>query len=442
MLLGRLAALAVSPGSPIYHAGDEVIAVAASIEQGKLLARAATDALPDEHLRWTGLYGSAHRVTGVHVASGTSIRVISGSGKRALGMGVRNRLQLGDEPGSWERRSGALLYEALRGGLGKVDGGRVLLIGTLSPAHIGDWWPLMLGDGSGPGVHVTVLEAPEDEPWDSYLTIARANPVVRVSASLRRTVLRERDEARLHPWRQPAFEAWRLNRLRQPQQEMLLAVPDWKRVVARPCPAREGKPIIGFDLGASRSWTGVVAMWESGRVEAFGCVAGVPSLADREKQDGVPRGSYEALRDAGALIVDEGKRVTTPATAVEEVGRRGWEPSIIVCDFFKLPDLRDATKLRISPRRQRWSEASEDIGALRRLALDGDLAVDHDSVHALSVSLGSTGVERDTSANLRLARDSSGHRRRDDLAAALVLAAGEHQRRSRRPKRRLRSLIV
>ena len=441
MILGRLAALAVTPGSPIYVKGDEVIAVSASIEMGKLLARAASEVLPEGYLRWTGLAGGGHRVVGVG-PDGSSIRVISGSGKRAMGLGARNRLILGDEPGSWERRSGALLYEALRGALGKVGGSRLLLIGTKSPAYPGDWWPQLLDDGSGPGVHVTVLDAPEDAAWDEYRTITRANPVIRVSESLRRVVLRERDEARLHSWRQPAFESWRLNRLRQPEREMLLTVADWKKVTERPCPPREGKPVVGVDLGASRSWTGAVAAWSNGRVEAFAVVAGLPSLADREKQDGAPRGSYQALADDGSLVVDEGLRMTTAGTAMGEIGRRGWVPVVVVCDTFKVPDLKDATKLRINPRRQRWSEASEDIGALRRLALDGNLAIHPEAAHVLSVSLASTGIERDTSGNMRLSRDSSGHRRRDDLAAALVLAAGEYQRRARRPKRAYKSMIV
>ena len=49
------------------------------------------------------------------------------------------------------------MFEALRGALGKVEGSRLLLIGTKSPAHPGDWWPLLLDAGSGPGTHVTDL---------------------------------------------------------------------------------------------------------------------------------------------------------------------------------------------------------------------------------------------------------------------------------------------
>ena len=75
MLLGsgNCGRLAVSPGSPLFVAGDEVIAVAGSIEQGKLLARAADDALPPGHLRWTGLLGGRPSCRGrPYGQSGTS----------------------------------------------------------------------------------------------------------------------------------------------------------------------------------------------------------------------------------------------------------------------------------------------------------------------------------------------------------------------------------
>ena len=65
-----------------------------------------------------------------------------------MGLGRLNRLLLGDEPGSWDRRSGALMYEALRGALGKVVGGRLLLIGTKSGGH-----GRRTRDCSAPGSH-------------------------------------------------------------------------------------------------------------------------------------------------------------------------------------------------------------------------------------------------------------------------------------------------
>ena len=51
-------------------------------------------------------------------------------------------------------------------------------------------------------------------------------------------------------------------------------------------------------------------------------------------------------------------------------------PNYLVCDFFKIGELRDAVQgsCPIHPRRTRWSESSEDIRALRRMAKDGPLS--------------------------------------------------------------------
>ena len=50
-----------------------------------------------------------------------------------MGLGARNRLLLGDEPGSWERRDGALMFEALTG--------RARQGGRLAAAHDRDQEP-------------------------------------------------------------------------------------------------------------------------------------------------------------------------------------------------------------------------------------------------------------------------------------------------------------
>ena len=235
MLLGRLAALAVTPGSPLHHPRETTVAVAGSIDQGRLLAEAADEVLPDGHLKWTGLETStAHRIVGRHAPSGTAIRVLSSSGKRALGLGARNRLLLADEPASWDERAGSLMAQALQGALGKLPGSRLLIIGTLSPADPDNWWPRMVRSGSGPGRYVQLMDAPEGAPWDSYQTIARANPVVRVSASLRARVLRERDEARTDAQKRHEFKLWRLNHHGQAGRDMLLTPAEWRRVEARP----------------------------------------------------------------------------------------------------------------------------------------------------------------------------------------------------------------
>ena len=46
------------------------------------------------------------------------------------------------------------------------------------------------------------------------------------------------------------FLSFRLNRPSGDESEVLLTVSDWERVIARDAPEREGRPIVGVDLGA------------------------------------------------------------------------------------------------------------------------------------------------------------------------------------------------
>ena len=437
MLLGRLAALAVTPGSPLWHPGEEVIVVAGSIDQGRLLAQAASGVLPEDHLRWSGLTSSgSHRIAGVHVSTGTAIRVISSSGKRAMGLGARNRLFLADEPASWDERSGGLMIEALEGALGKIDGSRLLLIGTRSPAVPDSWWPEMIEAGSQPGRFVQLMAAPPDDPWDDYQTIARANPVVRASKSLRRRILRERDEARRRPAKRKSFEAFRLNREVEIVNEMLVEARDWRRVERREIPPREGRPFVGLDIGASRSWSAAWALWENGRSECYALCAGVPDLAARERQDGMPRGAYTALREDGVLVTDEGRKVARVEVLIDHLIALGIYAEVMTCDRFLVGAVEDAVDGRwpVVPRRARWSEASEDVAAFRALVLDGPLSIAPQCRRLAAVSLGQAVVRSDDQGSVRIIKRKHG-KSRDDVAIAGVLAAGSLERAGRERSR-------
>ena len=228
-----------------------------------------------------------------------------------------------DEPGSWEARGGALMWDALRQSLGKREGQRLLLIGTRAPAEVGTWWPELLEGGSGPGMHIEVLAAPPDAAWDAWPTIRAANPLLNVHGTLRRTVLRERDDARRNPTRRPAFEAYRLNRMVEVAADVLVSVDAWRRVEAREVPPREGRPVVGLDLGSERSWSAAWALWRNGRSECYALCPGIPALAERERMDAMPRGLYRKLHRAGVLLVDEGVRVSRPSVLIDHLA--GWD---------------------------------------------------------------------------------------------------------------------
>ena len=88
-----------------------------------------------------------------------------------------------------------------------------------------------------------MLSAPDDEPWDDWNTIRRCNPLVTVNPELKKTILRERDEARRNLTLRAAFEAYRLNRHVETARQVLIDAPALKAALSRPVPEREGNLI-------------------------------------------------------------------------------------------------------------------------------------------------------------------------------------------------------
>ena len=434
-IVGQLAALALRPGSPTWEPGIETLMVSASLEQSRIMLGFVREALADaeDDYRWLD---SGQRLACTHKATGTKLRVLSSSGKRAMGLSQFSTVYA-DEPAAWETRGGALMFDALRQSLGKRAGQRLVLIGTRAPAEEGSWWPSLLDGGSGAGTHVTVLTAPDDEPWDSWHTIRRVNPLVMHNTSLRKTILRERDDARRDESQRPAFQAYRLNRQVEVYKDMLVSADAWRRVEAREVPERQGRPIVGLDLGAERSWSAAWATYPSGRSECYAVCPGLPDLAERERQDAQPRGLYRKLQEDGVLIVDDGMRVSRPSTLINHLVDVGIDPKVIYCDRFVLGSLKDAVagRWQVVPRVTRWSEATEDIAGFRRLVADGPLSIAPECRALARVALSQAVVNSDDQGSVRLAKRRHG-RSRDDVAVSGVLACGALARSLSRPPRR------
>ena len=438
-IVGQLGALALRPGSPTWEPGIETLMVSASLEQSRIMLGFVREALEDvaDDYRWLD---SGQRLACTHKTTGTKLRVLSSSGKRAMGLSQFSTIYA-DEPAAWEARGGALMFDALRQSLGKRPGQRLVLIGTRAPAEDGSWWPSLLDGGSGPGTHVTVLTAPDGAPWDAWDTIRRVNPLVMHNASLRKTILRERDDARRDETQRPAFQAYRLNRQVEVYRDVLITADAWRAVEGRTVPEREGRPVVGLDVGAERSWTGCWALWPNGRSECYAVCPGIPDLAERERQDAMPRGLYRRLHADGVLVVDDGVRVSRPATLIAHLVSVGILPQTIYCDRFALGTLKDAVAGRwpVVDRVTRWSEATDDISGFRRLVADGPLSIAPECRALARVALSQASVHSDDQGSVRLAKHRHG-RSRDDVAVAGVLACGALARELARagPRRRRR----
>ena len=420
----------LTPGDPLNVPGSEYLLAAASIEQARLVYRFVRDALePAGDYRFLD---SAMRIGVTHKPTKTKLRVLSSNAKTAFGI-VGCPLLVADEPGSWETIGGQLMHDAIATSAGKPGSPmRTVYIGTLAPARAG-WWHDLIDAGSRGSTYIQALRG-RRERWDSYHEIRRCNPLANIDAGFRAKLLEERDDARADSRLLSRFLSYRLNLPSADEADTLLTVDDWERMTARPVPEPAGRPIVALDLGAGRAWSAAVGVWESGRVEALAVAPGIPSLEDQERRDRVPAGAYQSLQDRGALELAAGLRVQPPAALWAMVVERWGVPAAVVCDRFRLLELADVVQgaAPLEPRVSRWSEASADIRALRRLAKDGPWTVDADSRLLIAASLQAAIVKSDDQGSTRLVK-SANNTARDDVAAAMVLAAGAYQRTSRRP---------
>ena len=213
---------------------------------------------------------------------------------------------------------------------------------------------------------------------------------------------------------------------------------------ARPVPDSTGRAIVGIDMGASRAWSTAVAIWSNGRCEAIAVCPGIPGIDAQEIRDRVPRGTYQKLVAQGSLIVAAGLRVP-PASMLVNALQEAWgRPEVIICDRFRLKDVQDAAPtIPVSPRITMWSQSSEDIRAIRKLAKDGPLSCAPASRSLLAASLAVAVVKNDDAGNYRLIKGASNNCSRDDTAVALTHAAGAVVRKLARPARRpLRAVLA
>lgn len=430
-LVAWLAHRALTPGDPLFVSGTESHMAAHSIGQARKttfkLLREMVETADPEGLTWK-VVESYQQAQVTHRETNTRISVIPSSGKAAQGL-VRCPLVIADEPGAWEINGGLLLHEAIQGAQGKPgkpgSSLRSIYIGTLWPLALapGHWWYDMVHGGSGGSRYVQAVIG-RAKRWTRVAEVRRCNPLRREHPESW-AVLRE-DHARAQGDTREAasFRNQHLNCPSTDEAVSLVETTDWERVLARSVPSASGLPIVGVDIGGARSWSAAVGVWESGRVEAVAVGPGVPDVASQERRDRVPRGTYQALVDGGSLVLAEGLRVPPVAQLVAEIAVRWGGAAGVVCDHYRVNEVRDAAPWGIETRRAGWEHSTEDIRGLRRQVADGSLGVALGSRALLTWSVGIARVKPDDRGNVRLAKDAKNNTSRDDVAQSLTLAVG------------------
>ena len=416
-LSARILTRCLTPGDELHVPGAEYLLCAASLEQARLsylFVRA--DLEPTGEFRFLD---SVTRIGITHQATNTRLRVMSSKAKSAFGI-VHCPLLVGDEPGCWETTNGTLMADAIHTAQGKPGSAmKVILIGTLAPST-GGWWHDLVGVGSHGSTYVQALTG-NLKKWDQWSEIKRCNPLVAVSDEFKAKLLDERDQALRDSRLKARFCSFRLNSPMGDESTMLLTVSEFEDMARRAVPPREGSPIVALDLGGGRAWSAALALYRNGRVECRALAPGVPNLEDQETRDRVPRGTYQKLANQGVLIQAAGLRVPPAKMLMTLISDTWGQPSSVICDRFRLAELRDAgISCRLVPRVTRWSEASYDIRALRSKTKDGPFAVAPDSRSMLAASLAVAQVRNDDQGSVRLVKKDTNNTARDDVAAALV----------------------
>ena len=156
-LSGDLLAASLHPDGPLFVSGGESVLLAASLGQARTVFRFLRARLGEDGFRYSD---SGQRISATHEPTSTRVRVASSDSKRAFGI-AGARLIVGDEPGAWQDRGGALMYDALETSGGKNEC-LLVLIGTRAPGPAGGWWRNLVDHEDDPATYVQVHDAPVD----------------------------------------------------------------------------------------------------------------------------------------------------------------------------------------------------------------------------------------------------------------------------------------
>ena len=437
-LLAAVACAVLDPEGPLHGPRREVVCCASSFGQGRVifedvgaLLRARYDGLPRQVWRWQDSQNAAILE---HRGTGSRVRCIGSDPKRAHGL--RPFLALADEPAQWPVATSEKMFQALRTGLGKVPGSRLVALGT-RPEGQDHWFARMLAGEAG---HAQIHAARPGDPPFQLRTIRRANPSWDALPSLRARLLQEREEARVSP---DALAGWRSLRLNMAEPDtyraLILSADLWRSIEGEA--EASGRCVWGIDLGASSAQSAVASYWPaSGRLECVAAFPTVPDLTERAVKDGVGR-LYHACRDRGELILTEG-RVSDIEMLLAEAWERFGSPSRIVADRWREAELRDALDASGIPacdlevRGMGFKDGAEDLRAFRRACETRKVAPVPSLL--LRAALAEARAVTDPAGNSKLAKNAEGGRRlraKDDALAAAILGVAAGTRQGGRPKR-------
>ena len=433
-LVAGIATAVVDPAGPLTGSRREVVCVASSFAQGRIIFEDVLHFLRadghdlDNRRRWR-VQDSQNVATCEHKPTGARVRCIGSDPKRAHGM--RPALALADEPAQWDRAKSDRMLAAIRTGLGKVPGSKLIALGT-RPAAETHWFSKMLAGGAA---YSQCHAARATDPPFQLRTWRKANPSLDHLPSLLEEIRGEADDARRDPAMLAAFQSLRLNMgVADTSEAVLLHADVWESIeVVKPqC---RGPYVLGVDAGTTAAMSAASAFFiETGALDCFAVFPERPSLEDRGTADGVG-GLYVDMARRGELL-RAGEYVSDLGFLLAESLRRWGRPKVIAADRWREGEVRQAltdARFPLADLRLRgmgFRDGSEDVRAFRRSCLAGHVRPGRSLL--LRSAMSEARTVSDPAGNEKLSKGTEGQRRaraKDDAAAAAILAVAEGSRR-------------
>ena len=433
-LVAAIASAVVDPEGPLHGPRREVVCVGPSFEQSRIIFEDVLSFLGarydlDDRRRWRKA-NTANRALLECRKTGCRVRCIGSDPSTAHGL--RPFLALLDEPAQFDSAKRDRMLSAIRTGLGKVPGSRLVALGT-RPALDGHWFARMLAGGAD---YAQVHAARANDPQFQRRTWKRANPSLDALPSLEEAIRAEAAAAKLDEAALQSFLALRLNMgVPDAVASVLVEVATWQRAEALPAPETRSRDfVVGIDLGTSAAMSATAAYFRSGELEAVACFPELPSLAERGLGDGVGD-LYQRMAGHGELF-QAGRRVSDVGALLREVLDRWGRPVAVVCDRWRVAELRQALEGAGFPiaamveRGMGYRDGGADVRDFRAAVLADKVRPSRSLL--LRAALAEARVTSDAAGNAKLSKGAQGGRRlraRDDAAAAAVLAVAEGARR-------------
>ena len=410
-LLGRLAGPLRTAG---YRAG---IASVDKLKAAELKTQMEAIALAS---RLEGLRFLRSPTPGRVVSESGTVDILSADKSAGHASGFDDALV--DELGLLAERDRALI-NGLRTSTSAKDG-RFLAISILGDAPFPQE---MIKRQADPATVVHVYRPQDDCALDDPNAWHAANPGLEVGI---KSLSYMRDESRrvlATPSDQGHFRAFDLNQPQSPTREMICSVADWSACVADELPERDGRCVVGFDLGGSSSMTALAALWPgTGRLEAWAAFPDTPDLKTRSEADNAP---YLDMLERGELTLYAG-RVTPAAVFLRDCAERLAGQRVIAAgaDRYRRAEALQA----LEQARVRWpvswrgmgahakADGSHDVRAFQKRVLRRGFALRRSLLLASAIKESS--IRRDPSGNPAL--DKHRQAGRIDALSATVIAAG------------------